>query len=401
MRAGEFPNGARVLRAKIDMASPEHQPARPRAVPDRARDPPAHGRRLVHLPDVRLRARPVGRDRGRDPLDLHARVRGPPAALRLADRAPAGPVTSPTSTSSRGSTSPTPCCRSGVLLRARAARATSAAGTTRGCRRSRASAGAASRPRGSATSRPRSGVAKADSVHRGRAARARGPRRAQPDGAAPVRRPRPDQGRHRELPRRPRRDDGGRQQPRGPVGRHARGAVRARAVDRARRLHGGAAAQVLPPLARAARSACGTRTSSPARTSSRTPTAGSSSSAAPTTRRPAAATRPTAGRPKATLHWVSARARRPGRGPPVRPPVHEPRPGRRPRPVRGPQPGVRDDRHRSDGRALARRRSPSARPSSSSGSATSRRTRTRAPDALVFNRTLTLKDTWAKVQAKG
>ena len=37
----------------------EHQPARPRALPHRPRDAPAHGRRVVHLPDVRLRARPV------------------------------------------------------------------------------------------------------------------------------------------------------------------------------------------------------------------------------------------------------------------------------------------------------------------------------------------------------
>ena len=41
MRAGEFPDGARVLRAKIDMASAQHQPARPGALPDppRARTP--------------------------------------------------------------------------------------------------------------------------------------------------------------------------------------------------------------------------------------------------------------------------------------------------------------------------------------------------------------------------
>ena len=52
------------------------------------------------------------------------------------------------------------------------------------------------------------------------------------------------------------------------------GPVQPRAVDRARRLHGGARAQVLPPVARAARCASGTRTSSPARTSSRTPTGG-------------------------------------------------------------------------------------------------------------------------------
>ena len=68
---------------------------------------------MVHLPDLRLRARPVRRDRGRHPLDLHARVRGPPAALRLADRAPAGAVAARASTSSRGSTSPTPSSPSG------------------------------------------------------------------------------------------------------------------------------------------------------------------------------------------------------------------------------------------------------------------------------------------------
>jgi hypothetical protein len=69
------------------------------------------GARLVHLPDVRLRARPVRRDRGHHPLDLHARVRGPPAALRLVP----GQDTDgrffqrprPGRSSSRGSTSPT------------------------------------------------------------------------------------------------------------------------------------------------------------------------------------------------------------------------------------------------------------------------------------------------------
>ena len=37
MRAGEFADGARVLRAKIDMASRQHQHARPGAVPHPAR----------------------------------------------------------------------------------------------------------------------------------------------------------------------------------------------------------------------------------------------------------------------------------------------------------------------------------------------------------------------------
>ena len=43
MRAGEFPNGARVLRAKIDMALGQHQPARSRALPHPARHASAHG----------------------------------------------------------------------------------------------------------------------------------------------------------------------------------------------------------------------------------------------------------------------------------------------------------------------------------------------------------------------
>ena len=68
----------------------QHQPARPGAVPDPARDAPAHRRRLVRLPDLRLRPRAVGRHRGHHPLDLHPRVRGPPAALRLVHREPAG-----------------------------------------------------------------------------------------------------------------------------------------------------------------------------------------------------------------------------------------------------------------------------------------------------------------------
>ena len=70
----------------------QHQPARPGALPDPPRDAPPHGRRLVRLPDLRLRPRPVRRDRGHHPLDLHARVRGPPAALRLVHREPARAV---------------------------------------------------------------------------------------------------------------------------------------------------------------------------------------------------------------------------------------------------------------------------------------------------------------------
>src|SRR5213078_3720025 len=73
---------------------------------------------------------------------------------------------------------------------------------------------------------------------RDRDARARGHGRAEPDGTATFRGPAPAQARDRELPRGARRGDGGRQQPGGSLGRDAQGAVRARALDRARRLPG-------------------------------------------------------------------------------------------------------------------------------------------------------------------
>ena len=59
----------------------QYQPARPRALPHPARHPSAHRRRLVDLSELRLRPRPVRRDRGHYAFDLHAGIRGPPAAL--------------------------------------------------------------------------------------------------------------------------------------------------------------------------------------------------------------------------------------------------------------------------------------------------------------------------------
>ena len=64
----------------------EHQHARPDAVPDPARAPSPHGRCVVHVSDVRLRASDLGRARRHHALALHARVRGSPAALRLGHR---------------------------------------------------------------------------------------------------------------------------------------------------------------------------------------------------------------------------------------------------------------------------------------------------------------------------
>jgi glutaminyl-tRNA synthetase len=52
MKNGEFPDGARVLRAKVDMSS--HAPARSYFVPHQTCSPPPHWRCLVHLSDVRF-----------------------------------------------------------------------------------------------------------------------------------------------------------------------------------------------------------------------------------------------------------------------------------------------------------------------------------------------------------
>ena len=75
-------------------------------------------------------------------------------------------------------------------------------------------------------------------------------------------RPQPAAGGARELPRGPGRGGGRHQQPGGPVGRHAQGAVLAGPLPRARRFPRGPAEEVLPPGARAARCACAARTSS-------------------------------------------------------------------------------------------------------------------------------------------
>ena len=209
------------------------------------------------------------------------------------------------------------------------------------------------------------GVAQGRQRRRDRPARVLRARRAQPDGAAPVRRARPAQGRHRELPRGPGRGDGRRQQPRGP-------AARARARCRSRASCGSSARtswrsrrRSSSGSRRAARCGSGPRTSSPARRSSRTRRARSSSCAAPTTRPRAAATRPTAAGPRRRSTGCPRAHARPGRGAPLRAPVHAPRPGRGRRPVRRPRPGLGD----GPPGAASSRRSPTrrwARPSSSS-----------------------------------
>ncbi len=83
MKAGEFPDGARTLRAKIDMQAPNVWLRDP--VLYRIRHAAHHhtGDAVVHLPDVRFRALPERLHRRHHALALHAGVRSAPAALRL------------------------------------------------------------------------------------------------------------------------------------------------------------------------------------------------------------------------------------------------------------------------------------------------------------------------------
>ena len=64
----------------------EPQHARPRHLQNTQARASPHRSEMVRLPDVRLRARLRGRHRGRHALDMHARVPGPQAALRLVHR---------------------------------------------------------------------------------------------------------------------------------------------------------------------------------------------------------------------------------------------------------------------------------------------------------------------------
>ena len=90
MQAGEFPEGAHVLRAKIDMARRNIN----------MRDPVLY--RILHADHHRTGdkwciypmydfAHPSATPRGHHPLHLHPGVRGPPAPVRLDPGQPAVP----------------------------------------------------------------------------------------------------------------------------------------------------------------------------------------------------------------------------------------------------------------------------------------------------------------------
>ena len=188
--------------------------------------------------------------------------------------------------------------------------------------------------------------------------------------------------------------------PEDPCGGVAEGRVRARAVDRARRLPGGSAAEVLParagprgPIAvRVLRHLPGCRQGRLGR-----------GDRDQVHLRPCDARWRRAGRSPAEgdAPLGIGCARRAGRGPPVRPPVRRPIPrGGRARPVRRPQ--SRRPRQWSAGRFVE----PSVVGAPIGETLQFERLGYFAPDPdmtperPVFNRTVTLKDTWAKVQGQ-
>ena len=246
MRDGKHADGAMVLRAKIDMASPEHQPARPGALPHQAR-------RRTTTPAT------PGASTRCTPTRTRSRTR-----WRTSRTASARSSSRTSARSTTGCSSAWPSC--GLLAQplphqyefarlnltyvdhqqAQAAgswstRATSTAGTTRACPRSSACAGAATRPRRSALFCERSGVSKAGGWIDYANARHRAARRPRRQGAARDGGARPAEARADQLGRgvRQRRARGAVQRARAPAAaraRHAQLRPRPRGLDRARRL---------------------------------------------------------------------------------------------------------------------------------------------------------------------
>jgi hypothetical protein len=187
MRAGEFPDGAKVLRAKIDMAAGNINLRDPVLYRILHAAHPRTGDRLVHLPHLRLRARAVGRHRAHHPLASAPSSSRTTGRSTTGSRPPAGAV-APRQYRVRA---PQPQLH-GALQAAPAAagqrRPRQTAGTTRACRPSPACAAAVTRPRRSATSPSGSASPSATAWSTSRcsstaSARAQPQRRA-PDGRA-------------------------------------------------------------------------------------------------------------------------------------------------------------------------------------------------------------------------
>ena len=217
MRAAEFPDGAHVLRAKIDMASPNMNMRDPTLYRIRHADASPHARYLVHLSDLRLRASDLGCHRRHHAFALHAGVRGSSAALRLGRGQPGARRRVPfTTAADRVRATESELHRD---EQAEAARAGRAGPRPRLERSADADDRRASPPRLHAGSRPRflhpHRRREEGERRRRRAPRTHRSRGSQPAGAAGARGSPPAEGRDRELPRRSGRVRRGGQQPGG------------------------------------------------------------------------------------------------------------------------------------------------------------------------------------------
>ena len=403
MRAGEFPDGARVLRAKIDMASPNINLRDPVLYRILHAQPPPHRRRVVHLPDVRLRPRPVGRDRGRSRTRI--------CTLEFENHRPLydwfiehlpGAVRTRSRSSSRGSTSPTRSSRKRSSSQLVHGEARPRLGRPAHADDSRPPPPRLSRPRRSATSasasasRSRTASSRSSMLeHALRDDLNRTRRAASPSSAR-------SRSSSRTTPRAQVEELDAVNNPEDAAGRHAQGAVLARALHRARRLHARTRRRSSSASRPAARCACATPTSS--RAPSVVKDAAGNVVELRCTYDPATRGGDAPDGRKVEgddpLGLGAARRRRPRSASTTTSSLARSR-RRRPRPLRRPEPRLRD--------GPARTRSSSRR---SRGAEPARRVQFErlgyfaadpdsTPERPVFNRTLTLKDSWAKLQAKG
>ena len=198
MRAGEFSDGAPRAAREDRHGIAQHEHARSDALPDPPCHASPHRRRVVHLPDLRLRPPHFRCARGGDAFAVHAGVRRSPAVIRLGDReyASASPAAADRVRAAQ------PELHGDEQAQAAGARRTAA------CQRLGRSADADDRrhqaPGIHAGGRPRLLRAhrrgQEGKRHRHRAPRAHGARGSQPPGGARARRRPAAQGRYRELP---------------------------------------------------------------------------------------------------------------------------------------------------------------------------------------------------------
>ena len=222
----------------------------------------------------------------------------------------------------------------------------------------------------------------------------------EPDRAAPHGGAAPAQGRARELPEGQTETLEAINNPEDPAAGTRQGAVRRASSTSSATISWRTRRRNSSGWRPGARCACATPTSSPAARRSRTPTARWSSCAAPTTRRPAAAMRPTAAR---------SRARCTGCRPPM---PCRPRCGSTTICSRRPEPGAggdfRDDLNPGSLEVLAECRLEPALAEAAPGEPRAVRApgllrprpRLAARTSSVFNRTVALRDSWARLQAK-